>query len=89
MLFEDCSCISVTYQKVRLGDGTGRDPLETHNFGNAAKYLVRPCQNEDGSNDEECTINFGSVAISSEDQAIIDSIKGKGIINSETVVAFI
>jgi hypothetical protein len=45
-----------------LDDGTDRDPLETHNFGNVAKYLFRPCQNEDGSIDEECTINFGSVA---------------------------
>jgi bisphosphoglycerate-dependent phosphoglycerate mutase family 1 len=72
-----------------LDDGTGRDPLETHNFGNAAKYLFRPCQNEDGSIDEECTINFSGVAISSEDQATIDFIKGKSIVNSETVVSSI
>lgn len=41
-----------------LDDGTGRDPLEVHNFGKAAKYLFRPCQNEDGSEDEECDIRF-------------------------------
>mmetsp|Transcript_3745 Transcript_3745/g.4312 ORF Transcript_3745/g.4312 Transcript_3745/m.4312 type:complete len:852 (+) Transcript_3745:42-2597(+) len=41
-----------------LDDGTGRDPLEVHNFGNAANYLFRPCQNEDGTQDEECDIRF-------------------------------
>lgn len=35
-----------------LDDGTGRDPLEVYNFGKAAKYLFRPCQNDDGSPDE-------------------------------------
>ena len=35
-----------------LDDGTGRDPLDVYNFGKAAKYLFRPCQNEDGSPDE-------------------------------------
>jgi 2,3-bisphosphoglycerate-dependent phosphoglycerate mutase len=35
-----------------LDDGTGRDPLEVYNFGKAAKYLFRPCKNEDGSPDE-------------------------------------
>jgi hypothetical protein len=35
-----------------LDDGTGRDPLEVHNFGNAAKYLFRPCQNADGTPDD-------------------------------------
>jgi hypothetical protein len=43
---------------------------------NAIPYLSR---------DEE----FGSIAISSEDQATIDFIKGKGIVNSEMVVASI
>lgn len=62
-----------------LDDGTGRDPLETYNFGDAAKYLFRPCQNDDGSIDEECTITFGGVNLSSEDQATIDMIKGKAI----------
>ena len=60
-----------------LDDGTGRDPLEVHNFGDAAKYLFRPCQNEDGSIDEECTISFSGVSLSAEDQATIDLIKGK------------
>jgi hypothetical protein len=48
-----------------------------YNFGDAAKYLFRPCQNEDGSLDEECTINFSGITLSSEDQATIDLIKGK------------
>jgi hypothetical protein len=33
--------------------------------------------------------NFGSVAISSEDQATIDFMKGKNIVNLELVVASI
>ena len=41
-----------------LDDGTGRDPLEVHNFGNAASYLFRPCMNEDGSPDKECDISY-------------------------------
>jgi 2,3-bisphosphoglycerate-dependent phosphoglycerate mutase len=59
-----------------LDDGTGRDPLEVYNFGPAAKYLFRPCQNEDGSFDEECSINFSGFSLSSEDQEIVDFIKG-------------
>jgi 2,3-bisphosphoglycerate-dependent phosphoglycerate mutase len=60
-----------------LDDGTGRDPLEVYNFGSAAEYLFRPCENEDGSLDEECSINFGGsdVLISEEDQDTIDFIK--------------
>ena len=67
-----------------LDDGTGRDPLEVYNFGSSAKYLFRPCQNDDGSLDEECSINFDNptfqrpVEISPQDQAILDSITGKG-----------
>lgn len=38
-----------------LDDGTGRDPLQVHNFGKAASYLFRPCTNEDGSPDEVCS----------------------------------
>jgi len=45
-----------------LDDGTGRDPLEVYNFGKAANYLFRPCQNEDGTPDEECDIRFMSDA---------------------------
>jgi hypothetical protein len=62
-----------------LDDGTGRDPLEVHNFGKAANYLFRPCANEDGSPDEECDLIFNNMSglfeLSSEDQAIIDAIK--------------
>ena len=31
-----------------LDDGSGRDPLEVYNFGNAANYLFRPCTDENG-----------------------------------------
>lgn len=37
-----------------LDDGTGRDPLEVHNFGSSASYLFRPCTNPDGSDYEQC-----------------------------------
>lgn len=43
-----------------LDDGTGRDPLDVYNFGSAANYLFRPCQNEDGSADEECDVKYDS-----------------------------
>ena len=46
-----------------LDDGTGRDPLETYNFGKAASYLFRPCEREDGSADEECDIRWMSESI--------------------------
>ena len=75
-----------------LDDGTGRDPLEVHNFGKAAKYLFRPCQNEDGSPDEECDIRYmsgvlsnGKVKISEEDQAALDMITRRN--SSTTPVA--
>jgi len=55
--------------------------MEVYNFGTSAKYLFRPCQNEDGSLDEECSINYDSMdtfrPISSKDQAILDEITGK------------
>mmetsp|Transcript_25257 Transcript_25257/g.69632 ORF Transcript_25257/g.69632 Transcript_25257/m.69632 type:complete len:842 (-) Transcript_25257:78-2603(-) len=60
-----------------LDDGTGRDPLEVYNFGPSAKYLFRPCQNEDGTLDEECTINFDSLITTEEDQNTLDYIKSK------------
>lgn len=57
-----------------LDDGTGRDPLEVHNFGKAGKYLFRPCQNEDGTLDEECAIDF-TTKLSKEEEETIESIK--------------
>ena len=61
-----------------LDDGTGRDPLEVYNFGSAAKYLFRPCQNEDGTEDEECSIQYDSVlSNTAEDQDTLDYIKSK------------
>mmetsp|Transcript_34588 Transcript_34588/g.83883 ORF Transcript_34588/g.83883 Transcript_34588/m.83883 type:complete len:243 (+) Transcript_34588:221-949(+) len=63
-----------------LDDGTGRDPLEVHNFGKAGKYLFRPCQNEDGTLDEECTIDF-TTKLSKAEEETIESIK-RGITSS-------
>jgi hypothetical protein len=61
-----------------LDDGTGRDPLEVYNFGNAAKYLFRPCQNEDGTADEECEIKYDSVlSNTNEEQDTLDYIKSQ------------
>jgi hypothetical protein len=63
-----------------LDDGTGRDPLEIHNFGKAASYLFRPCANEDGSPDEECDIRFVGnkpVPLTADDQAAIKAITRK------------
>lgn len=59
-----------------LDDGTGRDPLEVHNFGKAASYLFKPCLNEDGSPDEECEIQLSGAILSPEEQATIDAIRG-------------
>lgn len=62
-----------------LDDGTGRDPLEVYNFGNAASYLFRPCVNQDGSPDEECEVYFGgkgSAVLTDEEKAAIELIKG-------------
>ena len=61
-----------------LDDGTGRDPLEVHNFGSAASYLFRPCIGEDGTPDEECDIRFMGMEpleLSTEDQAAINAIR--------------
>jgi hypothetical protein len=59
-----------------LDDGSGIDPLEKHNFGKAASYLFKPCENEDGSPDEECQIRFDSgVELTVEDRAAIEAIK--------------
>jgi len=61
-----------------LDDGTGRDPLEVYNFGSAAKYLFRPCQNADGSADEECDIKYDSgvsITNTKEEQDTLDYIK--------------
>ena len=54
--------------------------MEVYNFGLSAKYLFRLCQNEDGSLDEECTINYDSVPDSvlttnDEDRETLEYIK--------------
>ena len=41
-----------------LDDGSGVNPLERDNFGNAGPYLFRQCQNEDGSQAAECDVRF-------------------------------
>jgi hypothetical protein len=59
--------------------------LEVYNFGKAADYLFRPCQNEDGSPDEECDIrfisdystNFTSI-VSDADREALDKIRARG-----------
>jgi len=59
-----------------LDDGTGRDPLERHNFGEAAQFLFKPCQNDDGSADEECDIRYMFDDVVPEaDEDIINFIK--------------
>jgi len=35
-----------------LDDGSGKDPMETHDFGAAAQYLFRPCELDDDFFDE-------------------------------------
>ena len=30
-----------------LDDGSGKDPMEVHDFGPAAQYLFRPCELDD------------------------------------------
>ena len=60
--------------------------MEVYNFGSSAKYLFRPCQNEDGTADEECNIKYdsgltGSMAETTEDEqetlSYIKSVVGK------------
>ena len=61
-----------------LDDGSGRDPLDVYNFGTAAKFLFRPCQNEDGTADEECVIQYDSVISNTDqDQDTLDYIKNQ------------
>jgi len=81
-----------------LDDGSGRDPLEVYNFGKAANYLFRPCQNDDGSPDEECDIRFMSdlatssnPIISDEDRKSLDEIRAgfrAKQVNGAAVTAF-
>jgi bisphosphoglycerate-dependent phosphoglycerate mutase family 1 len=66
-----------------LDDGTGRDPLEVHNFGKAASYLFRPCLSEDGTPDEECDLRLvldTAPELSSDDLAAIEAIKKKTLV---------
>ena len=65
-----------------LDDGTGRDPLKVYNFGEAAPYLFRPCQDGDGNPDEECDITYVApnsrgepIELSLDEQAALDAIK--------------
>ena len=78
MLFHLINSISVAFAVLKLlDDGSGRDPLEVYNFGKAANFLFRPCQNEDGMPDEECNIHFdsGKVSLTDEERETIDFIK--------------
>jgi len=61
-----------------LDDGTGRNPLEVYNFGNAANYLFRPCENEDGTPDQECDITFMTNAFyekNEQDQQVLNALR--------------
>jgi 2,3-bisphosphoglycerate-dependent phosphoglycerate mutase len=58
-----------------LDDGTGRDPLEVYNFGKAARYLFRPCQNEDGSPDDDCDITFMSNFLTGDNEVSAEQVK--------------
>ena len=69
-----------------LDPGDGSDPLETYNFGKAAKYLFRPCLNEDGSPDEECNIFVSDdLVVTPEEVDTIEAIK-KGSSSTENIV---
>jgi len=59
-----------------LDDGSGRDPLEVYNFGNAANYLFRPCTNEDGE-EEECDITLMAdmYTLNDYDKTIVESLR--------------
>jgi 2,3-bisphosphoglycerate-dependent phosphoglycerate mutase len=73
-----------------LDDGTGRDPLEVHNFGKAASYLFRPCEDEDGNPDEECDIRFATderFVLTNDDHATIAAIKKQIVSRNEAVLA--
>ena len=69
-----------------LDPGDGSDPLEKYNFGKAAKYLFRPCLNEDGSPDEECRIFVSDepVVLTQEEVDTIAAIK-KGSGGAKTI----
>eukprot|EP00549_Striatella_unipunctata_P022718 CAMPEP_0118687124 /NCGR_PEP_ID=MMETSP0800-20121206/8204_1 /TAXON_ID=210618 ORGANISM="Striatella unipunctata, Strain CCMP2910" /NCGR_SAMPLE_ID=MMETSP0800 /ASSEMBLY_ACC=CAM_ASM_000638 /LENGTH=596 /DNA_ID=CAMNT_0006584265 /DNA_START=18 /DNA_END=1809 /DNA_ORIENTATION=- len=64
-----------------LDDGSGQDPLQKYNFGDAASYLFRPCTTDDGNVDEECDIRFMSDAffesqgLNKEEQEALENIK--------------
>jgi 2,3-bisphosphoglycerate-dependent phosphoglycerate mutase len=58
-----------------LDDGSGRDPLEIHNFGNAANYLFRPCTDEFGE-EEECSITLSDLyTLSDSDKEFTESLR--------------
>jgi len=60
-----------------LDDGSGQDPLVRYDFGKAAKYLFRPCLNDDGSPDEECFITQDDmVPLSESEMETLAYIKG-------------
>ena len=78
-----------------MDDGSGRDPLQVYNFGEAASYLFKPCLNEDGSLDEECDINLmfdddaesQEYILSEDEKRVIGSIKGSSLVNQKENIA--
>jgi len=78
-----------------LDDGSGRDPLQVYNFGDAASYLFKPCLNDDGTLDEECDINLmfdddsenQEYVLSEDEKRVIGSIKGSSMMNQKENIA--
>ena len=70
-----------------LDEGDGIDPLEKYDFGKSASYLFRPCENEDGTPDEECDISYlgdqPELQLSADEQDILSQIQR--VPNKETV----
>lgn len=47
-LLQCCQVYNVKRKCITLlDDGSGKDPMETHDFGPAAQYLFRPCELDD------------------------------------------
>jgi len=56
-------CISL------LDDGSGRDPMEVHDFGSAAQYLFRPCE----LTDEDFIFDEDESAVSSDAKETVNA----------------
>eukprot|EP00957_Ditylum_brightwellii_P108874 8304728-Ditylum_brightwellii.AAC.1 len=50
-------------------DGSGRDPMEVHDFGSAAQYLFRPCE----LTDEDFIFDEDESAVSSDAKETVNA----------------